>query len=376
LRLCVIGPTYPFRGGIAHYTTLLVQNLRRAHEVNFYSYIRQYPSLLFPGSTEKDPSKQILKVDCEYILDPFNPWTWFKTFERIREDEPDALILQWWAPFWTPTLTAISYLIKRFTPIEILFICHHVTPPDGGPFDFFLAKRVLASGDHFIVLSEEDYRRLRRGLPEADIRLAAHPTYDIFNRNSNIDKLEARRWLGISEDERLILFFGFVRRYKGLPYLLKAMPSVLQRIKVHLLIVGEFWESERAYRRAIERLGLNRSVTVLNKYVPNEEVGLYFSAADVVVLPYLEATQSGVVQLAYGFEKPVITTTVGGLTETVSHGRTGLIVPPRDSEALAEAIIRFFEDDLAADLIKGIRERQNDFSWTKLVKLIEEMLSR
>jgi len=376
LKLCVIGPTYPFRGGIAHYTTLLVQNLRCAHEVNFYSYTRQYPSLLFPGSTEKDPSEQILKVDCEYILDPFNPWTWFKTFERIREDEPDALILQWWAPFWTPTLAAVSYLIKRFTPIKILFICHHVTPPDGGPFDFFLARRVLASGDHFIVLSEEDYKRLRRVLPKADIRLAAHPTYDIFHRNSSIDKVEARERLGISEDERLILFFGFVRRYKGLPYLLKAMPRVLQRIKVHLLIVGEFWESERAYQRAIERLGLKESVTILNRYVPNEEVSLYFAAADVVVLPYLEATQSGVVQLAYGFERPVITTTVGGLTETVSHGRTGLIVPPRDSDALAEAIIRFFEDDLAADFVQGIRERQDDFSWLKLVQLIEETLSR
>jgi len=344
--------------------------------VNFYSYTRQYPRLVFPGSTEKDPSKQILKVDCEYILDPFNPWTWFKTFERIKKDEPDALILQWWAPFWTPTLAAISYLIKRFTPIKILFICHHVTPPDGGPFDFFLARRVLASGDHFIVLSEEDYTRLRRVLPKADIRLAAHPTYDIFHRNSSIDKVEARRRLGISGDERLILFFGFVRRYKGLPYLLKAMPRVLQRIKVHLLIVGEFWESERVYQRAIERLGLKESVTVLNRYVPNEEVGLYFAAADVVVLPYLEATQSGVVQLAYGFERPVITTTVGGLTETVSHGRTGLIIPPRDSDALAEAIIKFFEDDLAADFIQGIKDRQDDFSWTKLVQLIEEMLSR
>ena len=180
----------------------------------------------------------------------------------------------------------------------------------------------------------------------------------------------AKRSLGL--DGPVILFFGFVRKYKGLEYLIRAMPEVLRSVQVNLLIVGEFWEDKEPYLKTIEELGLQGNIEIVDRYVPNEEVGLYFSAADVVVLPYIDATQSAIVSLAYAFDKPVITTAVGGLPEVVSDGETGFIVPPKDSEALAAAIVRYFREDCASRFAANVKVQKNALSWEALVRLIED----
>ena len=372
MRISVVGPTFPYRGGIAHYTTLLVRHLRERHEVYLHSYSRQYPSFLFPGNAAPDPSERALCVDCEYILDPLLPWTWWRTFRRIRRLKPDLLILQWWTPFWTPVLLALTGWVRHQMGTPILFLCHHVIAPDGGPLDWSLARFIFRRADGFIVLSEEDFALLRRALPEAYIRGTTLPRLDIFD-GDRIAPQEARSRLGLPDEARVLLFFGFVRRYKGLRYLLQALPQVLAHFPVRLLVVGEFWEDEQVYREQIERLGLNEAVVLVNRYVPNEEVGIYFSAADVLVLPYLEASQSGVVQMAFAFERPVITTRVGGLAETVEHGETGVIIPPADSLALAEAIVRYFQEGLGSRFQENIRGLSQDFAWERLVGLIEQM---
>lgn len=372
LRIGIVGPTFPYRGGVAHYTTLLVQNMRQTHQVNLYSYRRQYPRFLFPGNADPDPSRQCLQADCEYLLDPLAPWTWWHTFHRIRQAKPDLLILQWWTPFWTPSLFALTYWIRHRTQIPILFLCHHIIAPDGGILDWFLARFVFRRANGFIVMSEEDYALLRRALPQAYIRGTTHPIYDMFSAEP-LDPEEARARLGLAMAERVLLFFGFVRRYKGLRYLLQALPEVQCELPVRLLVVGEFWEDEQPYQEMIERLGLQGSVTMLNRYVPNEDIGLYFSAADVLVLPYLEASQSGVVQMAFGFERPVIATQVGGLAETIEHNRTGLIVAPGDAQALATAIVSYFQEDMGPRFQEGIREIKDRFAWEHIVRLIEQM---
>lgn len=372
MRICVVGPTFPYRGGVAHYTTLLVQHLRERHQVYLLSYRRQYPRLLFPGNTAPDPSRAALQVECEYLLDPLQPLSWWSAFRRIRRFRPDLLILQWWTPFWTPMLVALSGWVRRRTEIPILFLCHHIIPPDGGPLDWSLARFALRRAHGFIVMSEEDYALLRRALPEAFIRGTSLPIYDMFSVRP-LPRSEARAQLGLAQEEHVLLFFGFVRRYKGLRYLLQALPEVLRELPVRLLVVGEFWEDERNYQELVAALGLQERVTLLNRYVPNEEVGLFFSAADVLVLPYLEATQSGVVQIAYGFELPVIATQVGGLGETVEHNCTGLIVPPGDVHALAEAIVRYFREGLQERFTETIRQIKGRFAWQHLVDLIEEM---
>lgn len=375
MKICLIGPTYPYRGGISHYTTSLFQHLRDRHQVKLYSYTRQYPRFLFPGRTDRDPSRLPLKAECEYLLDPVNPWTWLRVFWKVKRDDPDLLILQWWVPYWTPTLAAISFLVKTFTSISVLYICHNIMPHDGGGiFDRSLARFVLRQGDRFIVHSEKDLKRLQSLLPGARVRKAFIPPCSVFDVVS-LSGEEAKRELGLQG--RTILFFGFVRPYKGLEILLQALPEVVERVGAHLLVVGEFWTDESHYTALIQDLGLEGHVTIVNRYVPNEKVGLYFAASDVVVLPYVEATQSAVVPIAYSFHKPVITTDVGGLAEVVKDGVTGLIVPPRDSAALARAMIRYFEEDLGREFVPNIRAQMagETFSWGRLVRLIEEFCS-
>lgn len=377
MRICVVGPTYPFRGGIAHYTTLLVQHLRAAgHRAPLLSFTRQYPRWLFPGKTDRDPSDAPLRVECEYILDPINPLTWWRLYRRVRAEQPDVLLLQWWVPYWTPCLTTIAHLVKRNTGVKIVFICHNVVPHEGGGvIDRRLALTVLRRGDALVVHSEQDRLRLLALLPEARVYKAAIPTYaPLGDGVASRPGRDLRRELGLPEGAPVVLFFGFVRPYKGLEYLIQAVRSVRERVGAHLLVVGEFWTAPEFYLRYAEEFGVSDAMTIVNRYVPNEDLGQYFDLADAVVLPYVSATQSAVVQLAFGFGKPVITTRVGGLHEVVEDGVTGLIVPPQDERALAEAIVRYFEEGLAGPMAENVRRvgAGQTFSWQQLVATLEQ----
>ncbi len=374
VRISVVGPTYPFRGGIAHYTTLMVRQLRaNGYDAPLYSFTRQYPRLLYSGRTDRDPSMSPLRVDCEYILDPIDPITWWRLYRRVRNDRPDILILQWWVPYWTPCLTAIASMIKRKTNTKIIFICHNVVPHDGGgTIDRRLALTVLRRGDAMIVHSEEDRHRLLALLPQARVFKAHHPTYADLAQQSPDNPAHLRQSLGLPADAHLLLFFGFVRPYKGLEFLIHALHFVRQHLNVHLLVVGEFWVNPDFYQRYAEEFGVSDMITIINRYVPNEELRPFFDAADVVVLPYISATQSGVVQLAFGFGKPVITTRVGGLYEVVEDGVNGLVVPPQDERALADAIVRYFQEDLGSGFQANVLANAvHSFSWQQLVETIK-----
>ena len=374
MKCVLVGPTYPFRGGISHYTTLLCENLRSRHEVDFYTFTRQYPSFLFPGRTDRDPSKLPLRADAIPLIDPVNPLTWLRAARRIRDSQPDLLIMQWWVPYWAPPFATIAFLVRRSAEAKICFICHNVVPHERRVVDRVLARLTLSQGHSFIVHSQGDEAQLRDLLPQPYVVRTVHPVYDFFRQDGLQDQVsEAREALNLP-DRKVLLFFGFVRPYKGLEYLLEAMPKVLTEIDAHLLVVGEFWAPESEYTRYIDDLGLSEHVTIVNRYIPNEEVAAFFSAADVVVLPYTEATQSGVAQIAYGLKKPVITTTVGGLGEVVKHGETGFLVPPADSEALANAIVRYFQEELSAQFAANIRDQLHCFSWASLVELIEAVV--
>ncbi|NTV62925.1 MAG: glycosyltransferase [Oscillochloris sp.] len=374
MRISVVGPTYPFRGGIAHYTTLMVRQMRAVgHEALLYSFTRQYPRWLFAGRSDRDPSNSPLRVDCEYILDPINPFTWWRLYRRVRADLPDVLILQWWVPYWTPCLTAIASLVKHNTAIKIIFICHNVVPHEGGGvIDRRLALTVLRRGDALVVHSEQDRHRLLALLPNARVVKTHHPTYADLALQSTRGAHHLRQDLGLPPDAHLLLFFGFVRPYKGLEYLIQALPLIrAQGLKVHLLVVGEFWTAPEFYQRYADEFAVSDMITIINRYVPNEELRPFFEASDVVVLPYVSATQSGVVQLAFGFGKPVITTRVGGLYEVVEDGVNGLVVPPQDERALADAVVRYFREGMADPFSASIVAHAADsFSWQELVTTI------
>jgi glycosyltransferase involved in cell wall biosynthesis len=241
--------------------------------------------------------------------------------------------------------------------------------PDSSVLELLLARPALRLGDAFIVVSQKDFAMAQRILGDKPIRLGHHPIYDGFPRQG-LARVEARAHLGIEPDEPLLLFFGFVRRYKGLRYLLDALGKLSQPPR--LLIAGEFWEGEVQYRNLIRQLGLERRIVIHNRYIPNEEIEAYFVAADALVLPYLSGSQSGVGMIALNYGLPVIATSIGGLAETVKHGETGLIVPPADSAALAAAIERFFREGLSESFCAAMSQARARLSWEALIRIIEE----
>lgn len=342
------------------------------HQVSLYSFKRQYPSWLFPGRTDRDVSVLKLSAECEYTLDSLNPLTWRATARAILARQPAVLILQWWVPFFAPMWIVLARWARR-AGIKVLFLCHNVLPHERRPWDTWLARGALRLGEGFIVHSQEERARLLALLPGRRVEVSPHPIYDMFATHV-ISQDQARCRLGLPKTAPVLLFFGLVREYKGLQYLLEAMPAVRASCPdVRLLVVGEFWKNKQLYLDQIVRLGIEQNVTVVDRYVLNEETQLYFSAADVVVLPYTQVTQSGVVQMAFGFGVPVITTRVGGLAEVVSDGDTGLLVPPGDPAALALAVTRYFREGSRERMARAIEQARPRFDWQNLVMLIEEM---
>ena len=369
MKICLLGPTHPFRGGIAHYTTLLYREIKKRHPVNFFAFRRQYPQWLFPGETDKDPSRRPLREKgIEYILDPFNPFTWRKVFLKVKKEEPNLFILPWWSFFWLLPFWSVTFALKRFTLVKILFICHNVVEHEANFFSRLAAKLVLSNGDYFIVQSKDESEDLKDIFPFAKVKVCFHPP-NLF-KGGKITKFEARKQLNIKTD-RVILFFGFIRPYKGLKYLIEALPEVLKEMDVLLLIAGEFWKKKEDYESQIACHNLRGRVKIVDQYIPNEEVEVYFSAADIVVLPYTSVTGSGIVPLAFEYEKPVITTDVGVLSEMVEDNKTGFLVPPKDSQAIAQAITAFYKEEKEREFIENVRNKKEEFSWGKIVEAIE-----
>jgi glycosyltransferase involved in cell wall biosynthesis len=379
MKLTVIGPTYPFRGGVSHYTTLLVKTLRQHHSVQFISYSRQYPNWLYPGDSDRDGSApEMAEEKADGLFDAFNPWAWMSLARRIAHYQSRLVVLSWsvayWAPFYWLFLRTLKIMAR---PPAVLFICHNVYEHETSRWKNILAKRILARGDFFIVHSKSDQDHLHAWLKaQGDDRIlvSPHPIYRHLRRNSP-SKLDARTHLGIKA-ERVVLFFGFIRHYKGLRYLIESLPEIVSQLPVHLLIAGEVWGDTMEYSRLIEQLGLRDCVTFIPHYVPNDKVENFFAAADLVVIPYLSATQSGILQLAFGFEKPVVATRVGGLPEVIIAGKTGFLIPPCDSAAIARAVIDYYRDDREAEMVENIRQEASRFSWDEMAATIESVMQQ
>ncbi len=378
MKFCVIGPTYPYRGGIAHYTTLLVQHLREEHEVLFLSFKRQYPEWLFPGKSDKDPSKRPLTTEAEYLLDPINPITWRQTMKHMAAWQPDVVIIPWWHWYFAPAWAVLSRQIKRLASNpKLIFICHNVAPHEQGRISKALLptaiKQAIGKGDGFIVHSQADGRILHQFLPEANTVVTPIPTYAELGV---VDTSSVELPVSLPEDGPLLLFCGIVRPYKGLDILLDAMAICVQERPLHLLVAGDFWgNSEPEYRKQIDALGIAEHVTIINDYLPDELLAACIDRSDVVVLPYRSATQSAIVQTAFGRGKPVITTNVGGLAEVVENGRTGLVVKPEDSKDLARAIDNYFQDNKFEGFRQNLQDQYRDFSWAILAQQINNLVT-
>lgn len=372
-KIVLIGPVYPYKGGIAHYTSLLYQALAKKYKVEMISYKMQYPKFLFKKE-QKDYNNDMFKAaNTQFLINTANPFNIISVGKRIRRQKPDMVIIQWWHPYFAPCYILLCDAIGR--KIQKMFICHNVFPHERFPMDRLLTKLTLKRGDSFIVHSKSDSEDLLTIKPEAELKQNPHPTYNAF-KIRNIDKAQAREELGERQDTKLLLFFGFVRDYKGLKHLLKAMPKVKEKLRnVKLMVVGSFADDKSDYVQFISDMHIDDCVDIKDGYTPDNEVEKYFAACDVVVLPYESATQSGIVQIAYGFEKPVIVTNVGGLPDVVTDGKTGYVVESGKPEALAEAIVKYFESENEKEFIENVRKEEYRFSWDRMVENISSYLS-
>lgn len=372
-KIVMIGPVYPYKGGISHYTGLMYRELTKHYDVEMISYKMQYPRFLF-HKEQRDYSNDSFRIEgAAYLLHTANPFNIIRTARRIRRQKPDMVVIQWWHPYFAPCY----YLLLRFMGRQnVTYVCHNVFPHERFPMDRFLTRLALTHGSHYIVHAREEAGELEKIRKNPDYVVTPHPTYNAF-RFEGMSKAQARERLQITSEERVILFFGYVREYKGLRYLLHAMPTICcEDGKIRLWIVGEFGADREDYRKLICELGIEDRIRVVDSYTPDREVEQYFAAADLVVLPYTSATQSGIVQIAYGFMKPVIVTNVGGLPDVVEDGRTGYVVQPESPEGIAEAVLRFFREKQARLMEENIREEAYRFSWERMGEVMERFVEK
>ncbi|MBK6620945.1 MAG: glycosyltransferase [Saprospirales bacterium] len=368
-KIVLLGPAHPLRGGIASSNERLALELQKeGFEVVLYSFSLQYPSILFPGKSQftDDPPPPGLKIKT--MLNSVWPINWWKTGRALRREGADLIIVRFWIPFMGPSLGTVLRIACRGRKTRVVCISDNIIPHEKRPFDRLFTRYFVKAAHAFIVMSRsvgEELRQFSRTLP---YRYVPHPVYD--NYGDPLGREEALAHLGLPADKHYLLFFGFIREYKGLDILLEALADKrLSDLPLHLLVAGEFYADEARCKQLIADLGIAERVSLHDRYIPQAEVRYYFSAADLLVQPYRSATQSGISQLAYHFEKPMIVTRVGGLPEIVDHGKTGYVVEVNPG-AVAEAILDFFVHKREKAFGEGVKAAKFRFSWAYMVQAI------
>lgn len=373
-KIIIIGPTFPYRGGNSLYVSFVYETLSKEFNVKIYNYKLLYPAFLFPGKTQFDKSHKVKQIPSERIINSLNPFNWIKVASKINSEKPDLIIFDWWHPYFAFCHFFISSFVNKKLKWKILFITENYISHEGHFIDRILTRFGLHHAKYFIALSQKVEEELKKNFPEKKIFRSELPIYDHLTNNMD-DLSNLKKNFSIAEDEKVILFFGYVRKYKGLDILIEALSLLKeQEYKIKLLIAGEFYDDKKLYVDLINKLKLNEHIIIRDEYIPNEKVNHFFLVSDVVVLPYRSATQSGILNLAYGFRKPVIVTKVGGLSEFVINDSTGLIVEEPKAELIAEAIERFFSLTNKIDFNKNISEFIKSNRFNNLNEIITQVL--
>lgn len=373
MKVIIIGPAYPLRGGLATYNERLARAFQAAgDEVRLVTFSLQYPDFLFPGQTQFSTEAGPADLDIEVSLNSVNPLSWLAVGRRLRHERPDLVIFRFWLPFMGPALGTVARLVRGNGHTRVVAITDNVIPHEKRPGDGPLTRYFLSACDGFVTMSRAvlaDLQRLGFGSQPALYR--PHPLYDNFG--PALLKTKALATLQLDPAYRYILFFGFIRAYKGLDILLEALADArVAALPVKLLIAGEFYEDAAPYEALIKKYDLENRLVRATDFIPNERVAAYFSAADLVVQPYKNATQSGVSQVAYHFGRPMLVTDVGGLAELIPAGVVGYVVLPTPA-AIAGALVDFYAHDREETLAAGVRQEAKKFSWEVMVAALKEV---
>lgn len=371
-KIAIIGPSHPFRGGLATYNERLAREFRnRGDEVTIYTFTLQYPSFLFPGKTQYSESPAPKDLNIKICVNAVNPFNWMKVGKMIRRSNPDIVIIKFWIPFMGPCFGKIARIIKKNKHTKIISIIDNIIPHEKWIGDRTLAKYFVKAVDGFVVMSKsvmDDIDTFDKRKPKM---FCPHPLYDSFG--AAISKEVAKQKLNLDLSRKYILFFGFIRDYKGLDLLLNAMPRIIEKDKnIRLLVGGEFYTDPKPYLEIIRKNKLQDFVLMHNDFIPDERVAEYFCAADLVVQPYKDATQSGVTQIAYHFNKPMIVTNVGGLAEIIPDGKVGYVVKPVVSE-IADAVSEFYEQNKEKEFSENTKTEKEKYSWSKMKETIDQL---
>lgn len=374
MKISLIGPVTPYRGGIAQFTTLLAQYLEKSgHDVQVISFKKQYPKWLYPGKSDKDYSPGRENVDANFVLRPLNPISWVKTVQRIAKFTPEKIIVSWWVTFWAPAFSFISRRLRK-KGFDLTFLIHNTLPHEPRFFDKWLTSHTLRHANRFIVMTKKEKQRLLAELPSStNIDIVSLP---IFHASppSGFTTEEIKKRLNLPPDDPVLLFFGFIRPYKGLSVLLQSLKELHEKgIPAHLLVVGEFWHDKQIYIDQINALEMTKFVRLEDKYVPDDEVSAFFEISDVFVAPYINGTQSASLKLALGYGVPAVVTEPAA--DELTHHLQGLckIVPANDSRNLSKAIAEQLSRPQTVD------HRKDDIinnSWNDIVKVVEKPVSR
>lgn len=371
MRIIIVGPAFPLRGGIADFNEALALGLQNENiDTKLFSFYFQYPKILFPGKSQKSDGQPTPGLSIVHSISSLNPFSWSKTAKLIAKENPDLVIIRYWLPFMAPALGTIAKLLRR-KKIKVIAITDNVFPHEKRIGDKILTNYFIKNCDGFVAMSKSVLEDLSSFTATKNKKFLPHPIYDIFGKS--VDKTIARTYLGLLPTDKIILFFGFIRSYKGLDLLIEAMgnPQV-RKLNVKLIIAGEFYENEIPYLDKINAIEGGKPFILKTNFIGKEDVKYYFGACDLVAQPYKNATQSGITQIAYHFGKPMLVTNVGGLAEIVANGKVGYVVE-RSSDDIAEAIIDFYQNDREVEFSKNVLIDSRKFSWKNFIDGILEL---
>jgi len=375
-KIILLGTTWPFRGGgITTFNERLTKALiENGDEVINYTFSLQYPSFLFPGKTQLSDQPAPEGLDIRIKVNSINPFNWIAVGREIKRLQPDLLLVRYWTPFMAPCLGTIARIVRKNKHTRVIAIADNIVPHEKHLIDNFLTLYFTNSCDGFVTMSRSVLNDLKRFTPDAPMVYTLHPLYDIFGKIVSREK--ALKRLNLNPDYRYLLFFGFIREYKGLDWLLEAFgDEKLRKFPVKLIVAGEFYTSSEKYMQIIRDKNLTDYVELRTGFIADQDIANYFGAADMVVQPYKTATQSGVTQIAYHYNKPMLVTDVGGLAEIIPHGKVGYVVNP-GPEAISDAIFDFYNNDRGDFFTANVVAEKERFSWGTMVETIEIVMGK